>query len=74
MATPHEQLSALENIKVKLEEARQVARDGGIEPDPSGPDAANPTAPASVVPMIDMAISMAESSIHGLKVRLGIEN
>lgn len=64
MGTPRENLrGALEKIKAKLEEARRVASDSGIEPNPKSRSATDPSVPDSVVSLIDAAIQETENVI-----------
>ena len=56
MESQRRNLEEVEKIQRKLEEAREIATRAGFEPDSTGKDAANPTVPATITPLVDMAI------------------
>ncbi len=70
MNTPHEDLHAMLRVRQYLQEAQDWAKEADIAPDLTDSDAANPTAPASVVPLIDASADQADAVISSLRGRL----
>lgn len=70
MNTPHEDLSAMLRVRQYLQEAQDWAKEADITPGPAGSDSTDPTAPASVVPLIDASANQADTVISSLRERL----
>ena len=66
-------MQALERIRAKLAEAKGVAEEAGIRPDPLGPTAGDQAAPATVVPLIEVALNQTEAVIWSQRRRMGLE-
>ncbi|MDQ3509270.1 MAG: hypothetical protein M3494_14865 [Actinomycetota bacterium] len=75
MNTPHEDLRAMLRVRQYLQEAQDWAEESGVAgPDPAGFDTADPTAPASVMPLINASAERAEAVISSLREKTsGIE-
>ncbi len=69
MNTPHEDLRAMLCVRQYLQEAQDWAKEAGIAPNPAGSDANDPTAPASVMPLIDASAEQADTVISSLRER-----
>lgn len=75
MTTPHEDLRAMLRIRQYLQEAQDWAKEADIvAPNPANSDAAgsgaaDPKAPASVMPLIDASAERADIVISSLRER-----
>ncbi len=70
---PSANLENLVRIRAKLEEAEQIAKESGLDPDPTSAEAASGMAyPASVTPLIKAAIVQCDNAMTVVKAQMGI--
>jgi hypothetical protein len=70
---PSANLKNLVRIRTKLEEAEQIAKESGFHPDPTSPEAGSGMArPATVTPLIVVAIRQCNNAIARVKEQMGM--